>query len=100
MIVEFTIESPMRMGLVKCLQRVDTVHKTAPWMKNITLKNVFVEGGMPPPSGKGARRFEPIRNVRNKWVVAFGKIPQHYNYIKYLFRAPGASVAGDIGKRN
>ena len=30
MIVEFTIESPMRMGLVKCLQRVDTVHKTAP----------------------------------------------------------------------
>ena len=55
MIVEFTIESPMRMGLVKCLQRVDTVHKTAPWMKNITLKNAFVEGGM--PLHKGAAKY-------------------------------------------
>ena len=56
--------------------------------------------GLLAAEGKAARRFEPMRNVGYKWVVALGKMPQHYNYIKYLFQAPVASVTGDTGKRN
>lgn len=36
-------------------ENLETVHKTAPWMKNITLKNAFVEGGM--PLHKGAAKY-------------------------------------------
>ena len=36
-------------------ENLETVHKTASWMKNITLKNAFVEGGM--PLHKGAAKY-------------------------------------------